>query len=64
MSRLCRIAAIALVLLVSTTTTRHLYAMACEPGAGVYSPIDGQIADCLEGGGEDCMNCSATIVVK
>jgi hypothetical protein len=57
MTRLIRIAAVVMVLLASTTT--HLSAeMSCEQGLGVYSPITGQIADCLAGGGDDCLSCT------
>ena len=36
----------------------------CVAGAGVYSPVTGELADCLEGGGEDCLVCSGEITVK
>ena len=49
---------VALVLLVVAAAFPISAKMACEAGGGVYSPISGEIADCLEGGGDDCLSCT------
>lgn len=47
----------ALVLLLASST--NVFAqMDCAEGAGVYSPVTGEMADCLEGGGDDCLACT------
>ncbi len=48
--------AFALLLLVSSTSV--FAKMSCAEGAAVYSPVTGKLADCLEGGGNDCYSCT------
>ncbi|HET8772890.1 MAG TPA: hypothetical protein VFP80_03830 [Thermoanaerobaculia bacterium] len=49
--------AFAFVLLVAIST--NVFAkMSCADGAAVYSPVTGKLADCLEGGGNDCLSCT------
>lgn len=49
--------AFALVLLLASSTNGFAQ-MDCAEGAGVYSPVTGEMADCLEGGGSDCLSCT------
>lgn len=62
MRKLSRLFALALFVFAATTT--FALPPRCEAGLGVYSPISGEIADCLEGGGEDCMRCWGTVIAQ
>lgn len=49
--------AFAFVFLLASAT--NVFAkMACSEGAAIYSPVTGKMADCLEGGGSDCLSCT------
>jgi len=55
---------ILVLMVISLASVSNVLGMECTAGAAIRSPISGDLVDCLEGGGDGCLICTETIVIR